>query len=115
MKRFNWNMFLIFLLVSTALRAFNAQAKVVTTFDECQQFFYNNKEPQGMDQNTIKICQKKMENKPGVFFATLYSTHHRIPLYSAYVFDPKCLQKTETVKRCDKWYIEPQVTWGFTI
>ncbi|KAI7805924.1 endonuclease domain-containing 1 protein-like [Triplophysa rosa] len=109
MKHFNWNMFLFFLLTCTALRAFNAQAKVVTVFDECKERFYNNMEPKGMDQNAVKICQK-MENKPDVFFATLYSTHHKIPLYSAYTFDPQCSQKDGTAKRCNQWHIEPQLT-----
>lgn len=107
-------MFLFFLFTCTALRAFNVQAKVVEKFDECQHFFYKNMEPQGMDQNSKKICQM-MGNTPNVFFATLYSTFHKIPLYSAYTFNPQCLQTDGTPKRCDQWHIEPQLTVSFNI
>lgn len=102
-------MFLFFLLTCTALRAFDAQAKVVTDdFKNCKEFFYNNKEPQKMDQNAKKICQQ-LENK-SVFFATLYSTTDKIPLYSAYKFDAQCSENAVTSNRCNRWHIEPQLT-----
>lgn len=97
-------MFVLALLTCIALRAFSAQAKVVKDFNECRKFFYNGKEPVGMDQNAKKICQK-MQNMP-FQYATLYSVSHRIPLYSAYKLDPGC---SDTTGRKDIWHIEPQV------
>lgn len=116
-------MFLLFLLTCTAIKA--AQAKVVTKFDECKDFFYNDNPPQVMEMDTVKICQK-MENKP-FSFASLYSLHHKIPLYSAYTLNPlqfqnmkkrkrptankgKNVKKKEERTSYDKWHIEPQVT-----
>ncbi|XP_073712870.1 uncharacterized protein [Misgurnus anguillicaudatus] len=100
-------MFVLFLFTCVVLGAFSAQAKVVTSFDECIEFFYNGTEPSGMDQNAKRICQKY--NSSAVFyFATLYySVPHRIPLYSAYTFDSKCVI---TAKRRDIWHIEPQIS-----
>ncbi|XP_065133712.2 uncharacterized protein [Paramisgurnus dabryanus] len=99
-------MFVLFLFTCVVMGAFSAQAKVVTSFDECKEFFYNGTEPRGMDQNAVKICQK-MQQKKGFSFATLYSVPHRIPLYSAYTFDRACLTP---VTRRDIWYIEPQIS-----
>ncbi|KAI7791507.1 hypothetical protein IRJ41_020064, partial [Triplophysa rosa] len=70
-------MFVLGLLTCITLRAFSAQAKVVTSFSECSTFFYKGKAPEGMDQNAKEICQK-LENKP-FYYATLYSVSHRIP------------------------------------
>ncbi len=105
-------MFLLCLLTCFALSNFNVQAKVVNSFNECKQFFYQGKEPQGMDQNAKKICQKlKYDN---FLYATLYSTFERIPLYSAYKFDTECKgSSTHTEKKF--WHIEPQVTVSCTI
>ncbi|KAL0185382.1 hypothetical protein M9458_021079 [Cirrhinus mrigala] len=64
-------MFTLGLLTCIVLTAIRAQAKVVTSFKECKEFFYKNTEPGGMDQNAKKICQM-------------------IPLYSAYTLDPAC-------------------------
>ncbi|RXN17937.1 endonuclease domain-containing 1 -like protein [Labeo rohita] len=69
------------------------QAKVVKSFNECNQFFYKGKEPQGMNQNAKKICQKLQYDD--FLYATLYSTFNKIPLYSAYKFDPKCSGETQ--------------------
>ncbi|XP_048010549.1 endonuclease domain-containing 1 protein-like [Megalobrama amblycephala] len=95
-------MFLVCLLICVVLRAFSAQAKVVETFAECKEFFYDDKEPVGMDQNAKKICQKLV--KGGFYYATLYSVHHRIPLYSAYTLGADCKNEKENI-----WRIEPQV------
>lgn len=99
-------MFLQYLLACIALGAFHSQAKVVNSFKECKEFFYNDKEPQGMDTKAKKICQ--MINEYNFEFATLYSVDHRIPLYSAYTFDYSC--KSDERQTCSKWDIEPQVT-----
>uniref|UniRef100_A0A673JPI7 Uncharacterized protein n=1 Tax=Sinocyclocheilus rhinocerous TaxID=307959 RepID=A0A673JPI7_9TELE len=98
-------MFVLGLITCVVLRAFSAQAKVVHSFNECDEFFYLGTKPRGMDQNAKKICQK-LENR-GFYYATLYSVHHKIPLYSAYTLDPRCPSDTE---RKDIWQLEPQVT-----
>uniref|UniRef100_A0A671PKD7 Uncharacterized LOC107704184 n=1 Tax=Sinocyclocheilus anshuiensis TaxID=1608454 RepID=A0A671PKD7_9TELE len=98
-------MIVLGLITCVVLRAFSAQAKVVHSFNECDEFFYLGTEPSGMDQNAEKICQK-LENG-GLHYATLYSVHHKIPLYSAYKLDARCLGDTE---RKDIWHLEPQVT-----
>lgn len=83
-------------------------AKVVDDFNECQQFFYEEAEPQGMDQNAKKICQKYGEEwDKHFYFASLYSTFHRIPVYSAYTFDPSC--RNQGGQRSSDWFIEPMV------
>lgn len=79
-------------------------ARVVDNYDpECLGNFYRETEPQGMDQNARRICQL-YENR--LFYATLYSTFHRIPVYSAYKFDGICNGGNR--RRC-KWFIEPMV------
>ncbi|KAK2915745.1 hypothetical protein Q8A67_000119 [Cirrhinus molitorella] len=98
-------MFVPALFISILLRAFSAQAKVVTSFDECKGFFFKDTEPEGMDQNAKKICQ--MLESDSYSYATLYSVHHRIPLYSAYVFDPDC---SSTAGRAENWHVEPQIS-----
>lgn len=101
-------MFVLGLLTCIVLRAFSAQAKVVPSFDECKEFFYKNKVPEGMDQNAMKICQKYNDGESTrSYYATLYSVQHRIPLYSAYKFDPKC---KSTSGRTRIWHVEPQVS-----
>ncbi|KAL1277352.1 hypothetical protein QQF64_024025 [Cirrhinus molitorella] len=103
-------MFVPALFISILLRAFSAQAKVVTSFDECKGFFFKDTEPEGMDQNAKKICQ--MLESDSYSYATLYSVHHRIPLYSAYVFDPDC---SSTAGGAENWHVEPQVNMCFTV
>ncbi|KAL6489697.1 hypothetical protein MHYP_G00000420 [Metynnis hypsauchen] len=99
-------MTLLPLLACVLLGALSAQAKVVSTFDECKNFFYKGVEPQGMDQNAVKICQK-YGGSSSSHYATLYSTYHRIPLYSAYTFN----SGGESIGQ-PLWFIEPQVS-GF--
>ncbi|KAL1276755.1 hypothetical protein QQF64_036378 [Cirrhinus molitorella] len=96
------------LLICVVLRAFSAQAKVVTSFNECKEFFYKGTEPSGMDQNAKRICQM-FEDSTRLYYATLYSVPHRIPLYSAYTLDPAC-SSTPGIYCKDKWYLEPQIS-----
>lgn len=93
------------LLLSVLLTAFSAQAKVVGSFNECKGFFYEDKEPTGMNQNAKKICQKVEYG--GFYYATLYSVPHRIPLYSAYTLNRNC---RTSAGRTDVWHIEPQIS-----
>ncbi|XP_067279221.1 uncharacterized protein [Pseudorasbora parva] len=105
-------MFVLGLLTCVVLRAFSAQAKVVTGFkDECEKFFYKDIEPGGMDQNARRICQVYYNRGVvNTYYATLYSVHHRIPLYSAYTFNPDCMNDN---RRPTKWHVEPQIS-GYT-
>ncbi|XP_051740632.1 uncharacterized protein LOC127507506 isoform X1 [Ctenopharyngodon idella] len=97
-------MFVPALLICIVLRALCAQAKVADDF-ECKEFFYKKTEPGGMDQKAKKICQHMASFGP--FYATLYSVHHRIPLYSAYKFDPQC---SDDSGRTNIWHLEPQIS-----
>ncbi|XP_063049916.1 uncharacterized protein LOC134444584 [Engraulis encrasicolus] len=81
-------------------------AKVVDSFSECREFFYKDTEPQGMDQNAMKICQQFEFG--GSFYASLYSTFHRIPLYSAFTYDNTCTHSGG--ERSSQWKIEPQLS-----
>uniref|UniRef100_A0A673GRJ9 Si:ch211-165i18.2 n=1 Tax=Sinocyclocheilus rhinocerous TaxID=307959 RepID=A0A673GRJ9_9TELE len=103
-------MFVLGLLTCVVLRAFSAQAKVVTSFYECRNFFYKDTEPGGMDQNAKKICQVyNNEGSKSTYYATLYSVLHRLPLYSAYTLDPAC--KSFPGKPCNNnWHVEPQIS-----
>ncbi|KAF4115027.1 endonuclease domain-containing 1 protein-like [Onychostoma macrolepis] len=97
-------MFALGLLTCIVLGALSAQAKVSNDFD-CKEFFYKDIEPTGMDQNAKKICQ--WTSKPSYYYATLYSVHHRIPLYSAYRFDPACSSDSGS---SSTWHLEPQIS-----
>ncbi|KAL6485335.1 hypothetical protein MHYP_G00073800 [Metynnis hypsauchen] len=99
-------MVLLPLLVCVLLRALGAQAKVVTDFAECNDFFFRRTEPSGIDQNAEKICQK---HGGSFHYATLYSAYHRIPLYSAYTFNNDNLQDGGRFSRPSQWFIEPQL------
>ncbi|XP_023696153.1 endonuclease domain-containing 1 protein-like [Paramormyrops kingsleyae] len=102
-------MIILTLFIFNLLAEVPIWAKVVDDFDECSKFFYKGKEPQGMDQNGKKICQQ-YENG-GNFYASLYSTFHKIPVYSAYTFDPTC--SNHDGEKSGFWFIEPQLS-GFS-
>nr|XP_023655667.1 uncharacterized protein LOC111837661 [Paramormyrops kingsleyae] len=99
-------MIILALFIFTVLAEVPVWAKVVTDFEECKEFFYKDTEPQGMDQNARKICQKYEYG--GNFYASLYSTYHRIPVYSAYKFDPSC--RNQEARKSGNWFIEPQLS-----
>ncbi|KAK6481203.1 hypothetical protein HHUSO_G17402 [Huso huso] len=79
-------------------------AEVVEDFETCNQFFYKNIEPTGLDPNYVRICQKYNDKYD---FATLYSTDKRIPIYSAYQFN---FDPCESTARPQTWFIEPQLS-----
>ncbi|MCI4374918.1 hypothetical protein PGIGA_G00011820 [Pangasianodon gigas] len=99
-------MFLLCVFTSIVLRALTGQAKVVENFNECREYFYKGQEPAGMDQNAKKICQSFGHGD--FYYATLYSVHHRIPLYSAYTLDPECSNNPGRAN--SPWHIEPQLS-----
>ncbi|XP_071403358.1 endonuclease domain-containing 1 protein-like [Centroberyx affinis] len=79
----------------------------VTPFANCPQFFLNGIPPTILRSNNRyqQICQCLLDQnlQPEYFYATLYDTENRIPVYSAYVF------QHPHVPRQDKWLIEPQL------
>ncbi|XP_058636743.1 endonuclease domain-containing 1 protein [Onychostoma macrolepis] len=85
---------------------FFALSEVVKNFDNCKNFFLNDKPPKGFPNSFEHICQCLWdENDQKIYvYATLYSTTWKIPVYSAYVF-----RQSKSIGRCDAWYIEPQL------
>uniref|UniRef100_A0A8B9JI68 Uncharacterized protein n=1 Tax=Astyanax mexicanus TaxID=7994 RepID=A0A8B9JI68_ASTMX len=85
-----------------------AMSKVVKSFTECIEFFMVNPEDQNKVLTSVlegeryrQICQVWNGKQS---FATLYDTYHRIPVYSAYVFN----QKNRGFGDGFVWKIEPQ-------
>lgn len=84
-------------------------ADVVSNFSdepECLKFFYKGKVPQWGSETpgVTRLCQRFLNR---FHFATLYDTHHRIAIYSAYNFEPSSGGGRET-----RWFVEPQVRPG---
>ncbi|KAG9259401.1 endonuclease domain-containing 1 protein-like [Astyanax mexicanus] len=86
-----------------------AMSKVVKSFTECIEFFMVNPEDQNKVITSVlegeryrQICQVWNGKQS---FATLYDTYHRIPVYSAYVFN----QKNRGFGDGFVWKIEPQL------
>ncbi|XP_062325096.1 uncharacterized protein si:ch211-165i18.2 [Osmerus eperlanus] len=94
----------LFLFSALAAWPLGLEARVVRDFSTCKQFFYKNTEPTGIDQNAEKICQKKRFD----YYASLYSTSHRMPVYSAYTIDYTCMDND--LRRRGVWFIEPQIS-----
>uniref|UniRef100_A0ACB8FMQ4 Uncharacterized protein n=1 Tax=Sphaerodactylus townsendi TaxID=933632 RepID=A0ACB8FMQ4_9SAUR len=95
-------MLLPFLFLVSASFFLPGDSEVMSTFSECRQFFFKEKFPNDALKplNPARICQK-YKNK--YFFATMYDKTKRIPIYSAYVYDPQPVQSSE------EWMIEPQL------
>ncbi|GAA6088967.1 endonuclease domain-containing 1 protein [Tachysurus ichikawai] len=99
--------YLLFLLPALSLSE-------VTTFSRCPQFFVRGipSIPTILHDPSDKyryeqICQCLLDqNGPKYFYATLYDTRNKIPVYSAYEFNHA------TVNRTDRWYVEPQLDDG---
>lgn len=88
----------------------------VTTFDQCKEYFVNGVSPTvlGDPSNSGRyqqICQCLLDQngKPQYFYATLYDTQNKIPVYSAYNLSHV------DMKREDRWYVEPQVSVMVTL
>ncbi|XP_057244502.1 endonuclease domain-containing 1 protein-like [Malurus melanocephalus] len=77
-------------------------SEVVTSFESCPQFFYEETTPNDAlkPNNPARICQR-YNNK--YHFATLYDRDSRIPIYSAYIYQPGNSSKPQA------WLIEPQL------
>ncbi|XP_060756823.1 endonuclease domain-containing 1 protein-like isoform X2 [Neoarius graeffei] len=98
-------MIILALFIFMTLAEVPIWAEVVNNFNGCRKFFYKRTEPQGMDQNAKKICQKYKNG--GCFYASLYSTYHKIPVYSAYILDNNC--RSQDGRKSSNWFIEPQI------
>ncbi|XP_076144450.1 endonuclease domain-containing 1 protein-like [Alosa pseudoharengus] len=85
----------------------------VTTFDQCNQFFLNGLSPTVLTDPSNsdryqQICQCLLDQNgsPQYFYATLYDTQNKIPIYSAYNLSHI------NMNRDDRWYVEPQIDGG---
>ncbi|XP_027565865.2 endonuclease domain-containing 1 protein-like [Pipra filicauda] len=77
-------------------------SELVPLFVSCLEFFYGDTPPDAAmtPQNPAWICQTLNNQR---FFATLYDRQMRIPMYSAYKYEPGKLHTNHT------WTIEPQL------
>ncbi|NWV77696.1 ENDD1 protein, partial [Dasyornis broadbenti] len=77
-------------------------SEVVTSFASCSRFFYQGTTPNEAlePQNPALICQRYNNS---YHFATLYDRKMRIPIYSAYIYQPG------TGNRSKSWFVEPQL------
>uniref|UniRef100_A0A665VA24 Si:dkey-243k1.3 n=2 Tax=Echeneis naucrates TaxID=173247 RepID=A0A665VA24_ECHNA len=83
-------------------------ADVVEHFEDvpdCLKYFYKDKVPEwgASTPGAARLCQRFVNR---YHFATLYDTHHRIAVYSAYHFQP-----SNGGGRESRWFVEPQVGW----
>uniref|UniRef100_A0A8C0Z8J3 ENDD1 protein n=1 Tax=Cyanistes caeruleus TaxID=156563 RepID=A0A8C0Z8J3_CYACU len=82
-------------------------SEVVNSFADCPEFFYAGTTPNDAlhPQNPAWICQSYNDS---YHYATLYDRDRRIPVYSAYKYQPG------PAKRPPKyWCVEPQVSDSF--
>ncbi|XP_042326093.1 endonuclease domain-containing 1 protein-like [Sceloporus undulatus] len=96
-------MLLVLLLVCVWWHNAPGNGEVVTCFeDTCPHFFFRGIPPSiGLDPSRpARICQRY---KNQYRYATLYDKDNRIPVYSAYIYNPG------TAKRPSTWMIEPQL------
>uniref|UniRef100_A0A8C5TZQ3 ENDD1 protein n=1 Tax=Malurus cyaneus samueli TaxID=2593467 RepID=A0A8C5TZQ3_9PASS len=80
-------------------------SEVVTSFESCPQFFYEETTPHEAltPQNAAWICQRYNNQ---YHFATLYDRNRRIPVYSAYIYEAACDEVTTPESW---WFVEPQL------
>ncbi|XP_054843833.1 endonuclease domain-containing 1 protein-like [Eublepharis macularius] len=96
-------MLLVLLFISACWHNTPGNAEVVTSFEEtCPQFFFKETPPGiGLEPtHPARICQRY---KNQYRYATLYNKDKRIPVYSAYIYNPG------TAKRPNNWMVEPQL------
>ncbi|XP_052645589.1 endonuclease domain-containing 1 protein-like [Harpia harpyja] len=96
-------MLLLLLLQVSASCLWLAGSEVVTSFERsCPQFFFRETPPNEalQPENPAWICQRY---KNQYYFATLYDRNRRIPVYSAYLYQPGPGTRPKT------WLVEPQL------
>lgn len=95
-------MLLLLFLLSASWSNMPTNGEVVHSFEaNCPQFFLRETPPViRHPPRSVRICQRYQNLYR---FATLYDEDNRIPVYSAYIYNPG------KAKRPKKWMIEPQV------
>ncbi|XP_077196452.1 endonuclease domain-containing 1 protein-like [Paroedura picta] len=96
-------MLLLLLFVCVGWHTTPGEAEVVESFeDTCPQFFFRETPPRiGLTASyMVPICQRY---KNQYRYATLYDQENRIPVYSAYIYNPG------QGKRPSNWMVEPQL------
>ncbi|KFQ29915.1 Endonuclease domain-containing 1 protein [Mesitornis unicolor] len=96
-------MLLLLLLQVLASCLWLGRSEVVTSFESsCPQFFFRETPPNEAlePESPAWICQHYQNQ---YFFATLYDRKRRIPVYSAYVYQPASGKRPKT------WMVEPQL------
>ncbi|KAK2519304.1 hypothetical protein Q9966_013939 [Columba livia] len=96
-------MLLLLLLQVSASCFWLGRSEVVTSFEHsCSQFFFRGTPPNEAlePENPAWICQRHQNR---YHFATLYDRNRRIPVYSAYLYQPKPCTRPKT------WLVEPQL------
>lgn len=94
---------LLLLLQVLASCLWLGHSEVVKNFiNPCTKFFYAQTPPSGgiRPTNAARICQV-YDNQ--YRFATLYDRNNRIPVYSAYIYNPG------NGERYESWFLEPQL------
>ncbi|XP_054148400.1 endonuclease domain-containing 1 protein-like [Melozone crissalis] len=93
---------LLLLLQVLASCLWLGHSEVVNSFTTCPQFFYARIPPNNAlnPQNPARICQRFRNS---YHYATLYDRDRRIPVYSAYIYQPG------SGSRSPDWYAEPQL------
>ena len=97
-------MLLLLLLQVSASCLWLGRSEVVTSFESsCPQFFFREIPPNEAlePESPAWICQRY---KNQYYFATLYDRNRRIPVYSAYLYQPGPGTRPKT------WLVEPQVS-----
>ncbi|KAL8222378.1 UNVERIFIED_CONTAM: hypothetical protein K2H54_075915 [Gekko kuhli] len=96
-------MLLVLLFVCLGWHTTPGDAEVVNSFEEtCPRFFFRETPPRiGLTPAyLVRICQR-YENQ--YRYATMYDKLNRIPVYSAYIYNPG------EAKRPQNWMVEPQL------
>ncbi|KFQ35460.1 PREDICTED: endonuclease domain-containing 1 protein-like [Merops nubicus] len=96
-------MLLLLLLQVSASCLWLGQGEVVTSFERsCPQFFFRETPPNEAlePESPVWICQSYKNQH---YFATLYDQERRIPVYSAYLYQPGPGKRPKT------WLVEPQL------
>ncbi|NWH62410.1 ENDD1 protein, partial [Geococcyx californianus] len=96
-------MLLLLLLQISASCLWLGRSEVVTSFESsCPQFFFRETPPNEAlkPESPAWICQ---DYKNRYYFATLYDRKRRIPVYSAYLYQPGPGTRPKT------WMVEPQL------
>ena len=102
------------LLLILWLNAFGVRSEVNSGFGNCMQYFYKSTPP-SLTRNFFNPPRSICQRYNGVYYyATLYSTSLRIPLYSAYTLPGPCSGSPQPQRR-SRWFVEPQVGSSFDL